>query len=681
MKFPFSWLKTYFPTDRSAEDIADALNEIGIEVEHLEDVKGDFHFGVSLTPNLAHCNSVRGIARELCAYFDQKITLPTFELNESKKSQAITVKVEQTEHCPRYCCRTLTDITVKPSPDWLKTRIEACGLRSVNNIVDATNLVMLELGQPIHAFDHDKISGSQLFVRPSNPNETITTIDGATHYPTNEMLLICDELKPIAIAGVMGSKQSEVDETTTKILLESAYYEPTQVRRTSKKVGIQSEASYRFERGVDPESVLQALDKAASLIADLCGATIVAGTINVTKSPFEPKKVLCRLGQVNRILGTKLALNEVTEIFRRAGLRMLSSKEETMALSIPLYRHDINDEIDLIEEVARFYGYDNLKSLCRPLFRTAELPNCPAFLFEKELRTTLLRLGLTECITCDLISPKQAEIMISKLLPASSLIHVLNPRSQDQSVLRPSLMPALLAVAKHNYDHGIQDIAAFEIGRIHYKSKNSNVEQSAASMLLTGKQSPHNWSKKQSEFNFFSLKGMVENLLDQLKIKNVELLPSNYPSLHPHRQAMLVVGGMEVGVLGQVHPLIIDISAPLFFAELHLEDLSRLKQNEIKMKPLTIYPGTSFDWTISVTEEVNAKQLLAAFDKQQHPLLKSVSVLDLYHGEKVGSGWKNITLRFIYRDQNKTISHKIAQQAHDKITSAILDELKEKAKR
>lgn len=681
MKFPFSWLKAYLPTEHSAEQVADALNQIGIEVEHLERVDDDIHFGVSLTPNLAHCNSVRGIARELCAYFDQKIVTPTFKLQQGKSKSLISVKVEQSEHCPRYCCKILTNVTVKSSPDWLKKRIEACGMRSVNNVVDATNLVMLELGQPLHAFDLEKIEGGQVCVRPPRREEKITTLDGTEHYPIDEMLLICDAKKPIAIAGVMGSVQSEVSETTSSILLESAYFEPTQVRRTSKRTGIQSEASYRFERGVDPESVIEALDMGASLIAELSDATVDSGVVDVTDASFEPRKVSCRLTQVNRILGTKLAMNEVTEIFRRIQLRVLTSKQDTMTVSIPLYRHDINYEIDLIEEVARFYGYDNLKRRNRPLFRTSKLSDAPLFRFEKDVRKTLLRSGLTECLCCDLISPKQAEMMISKQLPASSLIHVLNPRSQDQSVLRPSLMPGLLAVAKHNYDHAMQTILAFEIGRIHYKSKDQSIEQSAASIIMTGDLNPKHWSGKSKEINFFSLKGVVENILDHLKIENVELQSSAYPSFHPHRQATLTVNGIDIGVIGQLHPSMIDFEAPIFFAELHLEDLAQLTRNETKMKPLSIYPSTSFDWTVKVVDELSAKQLLSLLDKQNEPLLKSVTVLDLYHGEKVGSGWKNITLRFIYRDQKKTISHQLAQAAHDKITSAILDELKEKAHR
>ncbi|MCH9609662.1 MAG: Phenylalanine--tRNA ligase beta subunit [Chlamydiales bacterium] len=685
MKFPYSWLNAYLPTKKSATEVADALTQIGLEVDHLDLSGKDPLFSVSLTPNLAHCNSIRGIARELSAFFDQKIERKTTKLKEKGDSieNLISVLVVDKEHCPRYSCRLLTNVNVAPSPSWLCERLEGCGIRPVNNVVDITNLVMLELGQPLHAFDYDRLEGGAITVRHPKKGETLKALDQTEVELEGEMLLICDKKKPIAIGGVIGGLNSEVSDTTTTLLLESAYFEPTQVRRASKKTALQTEASYRFERGVDPNGVLEALDYAASLIAEHCKADVAKGFIDSQATQFQPQEVKCRLSQINRILGTKLSVGEVVTILNRIDLKAIPAKDETITVFAPTYRHDLHDEIDLIEEVARFYGYDNLKKEEKPLYRSGDLLDSAAYQFEKELRKTLLRLGLFEFLTCDLISPTQAEMVLSKELATNALIHVMNPCSQDQSVMRPSLLPALLALIHHNGDHRMPDVAGFEIGRVHTKSGDQIVQQTVASIIMTGKQTPDHWQVKPKQVDFFALKGCVENLLEKESVDHVRFQPSSRHIFHPHRQATIKVEKQEIGVMGEIHPILLQqngITHPVYFAELNVEDLATLKKSAVKMEPLQTFPGTSLDWTVTVKESVTFDEIVTAFDEKEIPLLQRFSILDVYHGEKLGSGWKNITMRFIYRDTTKTIALETAQECHHQITTSILEKLKEKAK-
>ncbi len=679
MKFPLSWLKTYLPTKRPASEIAQLLTLIGLEVDHFDDEQ----FEVSLTPNLAHCNSIRGIARELAAISGEKLKIPEVEFEEegtAKIQSLVSVAVEAKTHCPRYACRLIEGVKVVSSPAWLQEKIEACGMRSVNAVVDITNLVMLELGQPLHAFDFATIEGKQLVVRSPKKGETVTTLDKQKHHLSDEMLLICDTKGPVAIAGVMGALHTEISDATDTILLESAYFEPTQVRRTSKRTSIQSEASHRFERGVDPNAVVEALDRAAALICTVCGGKMAKGVIDVASQTFEPHKLTCRLTRINQLLGTKLAMSEVVSILRSIDLVVTPSKQDLISVLAPTYRHDLNHEIDLVEEVARFYGYDNIHQKgSQPTFRMGELSDAKAYSFETNLRQQLLASGLQELLTCDLISPEQAELMTSELLPKHALIHLLNPCSQDQSVMRPSLLPGLLHVVKHNADYQTGSVKGFEIGRVHFKSKSTFVEQSVASIILSGHTQPFHWASPQKNLSFFDLKGIIENLMRH--IKGVSYTPSHYPLLHPGQQATLTIQGMEVGVLGQVHPLILktlDMTGPIYFAELNLEDLAQFETQEIKMTPLALYPQSTRDWTLTLHHDVPIQEVFSFIEPE--PILEDVSVLDLYHGEKLGSEWKNITLRFIYRDRTKTIDQKTVEEKHHQITQTIRKKLKGKAK-
>lgn len=682
MHIPLNWLKEYLQTELIPEKLDELLTNLGLEVEAMHPTDQGMVIEISLTPNLAHCASVMGVARELSAVTEESLTLPQFTVHEEPELEIETfaqVRVAAPELCPRYSCRVITGVEAGSSPEWLRRRLEASGFRSVNNIVDITNYVTMEYGHPLHAFDYDLLEGRQIVVRMAKEGEKITTLDGKERYPTPETLLICDAKKPVAIAGVMGSLESEVNEGTTTILLESAYFEPTSIRRASKRMGIITEASRRFERGTDPNIVLTALDRATALIEEHAQGKVISGIIDVKKGEFPPKKLSCRLKRVNQLLGTKLGLGEVETMLKRLGLKVGKAKEEVLEVSIPTFRCDIHAEIDLIEEVARLYGYNNLRTDEALSYHSSTLPHNPTFLFEKRIRAVLLREGLQELFTCDLISPYQAALVAPDCMPSRSLITLLNPGSKDNSVLRPSLLPTLLAVVKYNADREMTSLAGFEIGRTHFQAKEKTVEPTVISIVLTGKRNPHHFSTKDTDVDFFDLKGILENFFEALKIDFASFKSSSYSNFHPGRQASIFFNEREIGIMGQIHPATLakaGLSQPLLFAELNLEDVRQAAEKEIKMEPLPLYPSSVRDWTITLKNRAPVDKVLQLIEKERPSLLEEVSLLDLYRSEKLGSERKNVTFRFTYRDPKQTISFQTVEKIHQELTGKVEKGLK-----
>jgi len=650
---------------------------------NLHTIYGDLIFDVSLTPNLVHCASIHGVARELSAISQEP--LHTFkssvvENSSTPISEQTSIRIENSKSCPRYACRLITGVQIKPSPEWLKTRIEACGMRSVNNVVDITNLVLLELGHPLHAFDFDTLHAQQIVVRNAHNGEKITTLDGKEHFLTEEILVVCDKKAPVAIAGVMGSSSTEVSSSTQTILLESAYFEPQQVRRAAKHLGIHTEASYRFERGTDPNAVLVALERATALICELAEGTALQGTIDIQNGNFEEKKLSCRLSRINKLLGTQLALSEVETIFSRLNFKILSTKEDCIEVLVPTYRQDMHQEIDLVEEVARLYGFDHIHPKQKALYRTGNLPHSAEYLFEKKVAERLLTEGLQEFVTCDLISPQQADLIDPDCFPSRALIKLLNPHSVDQSVLRPSLLPGMLAILKYNADHAIESVSGFEIGRVHFRSKDTFLETPVLSIVLTGERAQPHWESKKACVDFFDLKGLVENLLDSLKISDVRFIQSQYSNFHPGRQARVLIDGLDIGVMGEIHPKTLQkggLHTPVYYAELNLEDIATQVPQKIKMTSLPQFPSSSRDWTITIPDHIRVGLILEKIKNFPSNLLESISLLDVYRSDKLGSDQKNVTFRFVYRNFTKTVSVSDVESEHKRIIENISETLRE----
>lgn len=638
----------------------------------LTELLGDVIFEISLTPNLGHCMSQYGVARDVAALLDQKASLPPVKIETSGTRCDVAVDVKNGDNCNRYMARKVRGVKVGPSPDWLKTRLENAGVRSINNVVDVTNYVMLEVGQPLHAFDAKKVQGQKILVDSTDKEISFETLDGEKRKIPTGILMIHDGKGPIAVAGVMGGANSEVEKGTTEIILEAAHFNPSTVRRGSKALGLRSESSARFEKGVDFAMVPVALDRAATLIAELGGGTIDEGKVDCVSQEQKKRVIKLRLERCNDILGTKLSLSEIESFLKRLEME-IKGEGDTLHVTIPTYRNDISSEIDLIEEVARIYGYNNIKKREARVVNSP-LPHCSMYLVEKEVRERLIASGLQEFLTCDLISPELAELSLEKHLGEKEEIPVLKPSSVDQSILRTSLLPGMLQAVKHNFDRQNEDLAAFEVGRIHFKDGDEYHERLTAAILLTGKRRPYHWEQKTEETDFFDLKGILENLLEGFHIENHGFESSHLKSFHPGIQAEVSVNDLRLGALGEVHPdrpKKLGIEKRVYFAQIDLHDLKKVKGKEKKMASLPQFPGSDRDWTATFHGDIPLGKVFDAITAFPSKLLKGYQLLDVYESEKLGRDKKNITFRFTYRSDKQTIEQPQVEKEHTHLIGEI----------
>jgi phenylalanyl-tRNA synthetase beta chain len=622
------------------EGIIELEGEAGTPLEALY---GDTIFEISLTPNLGHCFSVLGVARELAAKTGAEVRMPSCRVESAGKG-VLPIELEAPELCPLYSYRLIRGVKVAPSSPEVQKRLEACGLRPRNNVVDVTNLVMQELGQPLHAFDAAKLE-EKVLVRASKEGEKLTTLDGVERSLPSDVPVICDGRGIVAIGGVMGGANSEVGEETVDVLLESAHFAPAAVRRASSRLDLKSDASRRFERGCDPAGVERALDRAASLIGGAVSERVVAGSLPA------PRRAQVRIDRVNQLLGSELSLGEVKGILERLEFQP-KEMDGTLDVGIPSYRFDVTSEIDLVEEVARLHGYDRLQGEALR-FSVGDLRDAPEYLFEQQTKKRCVGLGLQELMTVNLISPEQAG-------PFGGGVPLTNPSSEELSILRPSLLPGLLQVTKYNRDRGVDSLAGFEVGRVHSRSADHLVERPKLGIILYGKRPPH-FDEPEKDLDFLDLKGIVEVLVPGATFEK-----SSLEFLHPGRQASIG----ELGWLGELHPS--QLSGALY-AEIDLFLLSRVAEERRVVAP-SPYPGSDRDWTLTVREEVPVQTIL---DAACAKLLQKVSLTAIYRSDTIGEGWKNVTFRFRYRDDRKTIAAQTVEKEHARVVKMVSDQLGE----
>ncbi len=652
-------------------ELSDAF-EIGVD---LTSYYSDVILDVSLTPNLGHCMSILGLARDLAAQLELPLNEKKFEISEEADpiEKFIQVQLIDQRQCPRYACRAVLGIQVGPSPEWLQKKIEACGVRSINNVVDIGNLIALELGQPLHMFDYDKIDGKKIIVTSQTDYKEMETLDGISRAIPPESLLICDGAGPLCFAGVMGGSATAVTEATINVLIEAAYFSPQSIRKTAKLIELKTDSSLKFEKGIDPNHIIAALDYAAYLLQKVAGGKIAKGVIDHKTHQFLEKRILCRTDRVNKLIGLHLSTHEIAQLLGRLGIHIVEEGLHAQLFSIPTYRNDITTEIDLIEEVARIYGYNKIPKQI-PEHVSSLISNAPIYELEKNVRTRLIAQGLQELLTCDLISPAQASMTFENAMGKESLIEVLHSHSIDQSVLRTSMLPGLLQAVKYNFDHGNSNIAAFEVGRIHFKQNDNYLEPSVAGIILSGKRAPYHYNPKPEEFDFFDLKGIIENLIGGLKIDGLYFEASHLHNFHPGRQAKIKKGDVTLGVIGEVHPervAKIDIPARIFFAELELNGLLPLLSHHWKVAELSSFPGSEIDWTITLDERIPIETILSSIRALPSRLLEKVIFLDLYKSEQIGKDKKNATFRFFYRDTEKTLAFETVEKEHARIINAV----------
>ncbi len=640
--------------------------------KNLGDFLRDPTLSIALTPNLGHCRSIIGVARELSAHYNEpliplKVTLK--EDVDNTTQNKIQIVNEDTTNCFQYSCRIMQGVEVTQSPYWLKEQLRKAGFRSINTVVDISNLVLHELGQPLHIYDYDKIKHKQLTIRPSQEGEKITTLDQIERELPEGTLLICDGSKPTAIAGIMGGLDSSVTEATYNILIEAAQFHPTSIRKSSRTLGLRTESSARFENEIDSAGIKLALDYATSLISQICGGRILKGTVEQSPKTYKPRFLTCRLSRVNALLGTKLSLSEVETYLTRLGFTLSSDGTDLYQLKIPSWRNDISAEIDIIEEVARIYGYNNIpRNLPRHI--SSKIPHTPLYSLSKLVQKKMIGFGLQEFITCNLISPKICNLELESGIFKSDYIKVLHAKSEDQSILRPSLLPGLISAVQTNQNQGIFDINAFEIGQIHFRDGTSFAEKTALGIILTGNKDPQHFDSKSKKVDFFDLKGVLESLFSALLIDDIVFEISSFKTFHPKRQASLSIHDKIFGVIGELHPSLskkLGLKEDILFAEIDVHVLEKYHTLLPQYTGLPLFPGSERDWTITMKRSTDLSSLLEALKNVNCPLLKQFQLLDIYMGTNVSPNEKNVSFRFTYRDDARTLDIDRVEEEHTKV--------------
>jgi phenylalanyl-tRNA synthetase beta chain len=638
----------------------------------------DVVFELEITPNRPDCLSLIGIAREIRAETGNPLKPPTLDLRESDiNAQELTsVTIHAPDFCPRYAARVIQGVKVAESPAWLQQRLESVGIGVINNIVDVTNFVLMEYGQPLHAFDYHKLTENRIVVRRAREGEHITTLDEVERELTPDMLVIADAGQPVALAGIMGGYDSEITEATCDVLLESAYFNPSSVRATAKALGISTEASYRFERGADPGVVLAALDRASQLIAELAGGTICEGVVDVYPGQQPLTEIQLRPERVNFVLGTTLEALEMGQILNRLGFDV-DATGDIYHVTVPTFRADITREIDLIEEIARVHGYDNIPTT----LPKGDIPvpaQDPKTEIRKRIKHFLLAAGMMEAVNYSFCDPNCFDrIRLNADDPLRNTLRLQNPLSPEMSVLRTTLTPGLLANAQHNRNHQIDAIALFEIGGV-FVHDGEEKEPERVAGVLAGQIGEGVYSDPYRSPDFFDIKGLVEEMLEVCGVVDWTLQKTDTPTFHPGRNAEVLLGDKQIGVFGEVHPEVLenyDLPYKAYLFEFDLEGLTDVATFAKRFEPISVYPKVARDLAIVVDKEILSDMPTALIYTTGGDSVDSVRLFDVYEGEQVPKGKKSLAYTITYHSATETLTDKAVNALHDEVVKGLNREL------
>jgi phenylalanyl-tRNA synthetase beta chain len=626
----------------------------------------DWVLEIEITPNRPDALSVVGIAREIAALTGAPFRTPPTAVAEGREEigRLAAVRIEAPDLCPRFCARLITGLTVRPSPPWLVQRLRAVGLRAINNLVDVTNYVMWEVGQPLHAFDFDTVAQHTIVVRRARPGERLTTLDGQDRALGPDMAMVCDVARALGVGGVMGGADSEVTERTTAVLLEAAYWDPAGIRRTSRALGLATDAAYRFERGGDIDGLGDALARAASLMAELGDGTVARGLLDVYPRPRTRSPLRLRLPRVERVVGACPPRADVIRILRGLGFAVDDAGSD-LAVNVPSFRRDILQEDDLVEEVARIWGYDKIPLTLESASVLSPVTEPPGVRLARAVRAQLNAAGLAEAVTYAFTDPDRLAPM--GWSDGGQLIALLNPLSRERSVLRPSMTPGLLEALVTNASHQITDVRTFEIGHVFLPHRAEDGDRPAHEELwlgiaLTGRREPRGWDGGHASVDVYDAKGAAERALAAAGIAHADALPWSHGEepryLEAGRAARLVVGDRVVGWYGEVAQAvrrIYDLAAPVFVAELSLSALLDLPAPAPRYRPLPRYPAVERDLALLVPAEVTAAEIEGAVLEMRLPLLSRFALFDVYAGDQVRPGWRSLAWSLSFQAPDRTL--------------------------
>lgn len=652
----------------------------------------DVIFDFEITSNRPDLLSIIGIAREVAVIFEKHLKVPAVEVKEDLGDSPIDIAVEvlAKDLCPRYTGRIIKGIRVTESPLWLKWKLKLLGVRPVNNIVDITNLVMMETGQPLHAFDLDLIRGKTILVRRSKPGEVICTLDEIERQLPENCVVIADQEGAIAIGGIMGGKYSEIREDTKNVFLESAYFDPISNRKTSLKIGLRTEASNRFEKGIDKDGQIFALNRAIVLIKQVAGGKISSEIIDTNKNLFYSVKIDLRIKRVQKILGQLLEKDEMTtrnrivSILRKLGFVVKDDQPDKLEIFPPSFRGDVEREIDLIEEIARIYGYDYIQP---SLFQTTLAQEVKDFRLKviDQIREILIGCGLNEIITYSLIAPEDLDkIRIPESHRLRKVIKIKNPLTRDFSVLRNSLISNLLEVVKWNINRQAEIVRIFEVGKIYLplseESPSLPLEKLIIAGALTKLEGGDLWSKSYAP-DIYEVKGLIETILHSLKIDCWDTLSVDHPSLHPLKSGKIIKGEKEIGVFGEVHPEVTKnyrLPEKVYFFEIDCENLISLVNPSVHFTALPKYPLVQRDLSLMIREEIPSGEIIKAIRSVDTRLIKRVVLFDVFRGEQISAGYKSVAYSIFLQSEERTLTDQEVEDIFQRIRERLIESFEAK---
>lgn len=679
MKASYNWLKEFVGFNLPPDKLAHTLTMAGLEVEEIEEFEGDTIFDIGVTPNRPDCLSIRGIAREISAV----LGIPFKDIQAGigmEEGEGPVVEVENPGLCPRYSSRIITGVKTGPSPGWLSKRLESCGIRPASNIVDITNYVLLELGQPMHAFDLDRLAGGKIVVRQAGDVMKFRTLDDEERELPAEALLIWDAEKPVAIAGVMGGLSTEVSESTVNILLESAYFNPSPVRKTSRALNLSTESSYRFERGVDIGAVTLALDRAAQLIVQTAGGRVTRMT-DEYPAPFVPEKIRVSLEKISSVIGVDISGAFVEKTLRSLGFGVEREGEGFVAAVPPAYRHDMKMDVDVIEEVARLYGYDRIPATL-PTMQMSSPPEHKTQELIRILKNSMVKSGFSEVINFSFLNPDALEKL--NLPPDDrrrDIIRIRNPLRKEESAMRTTLVPALLNNITMNLNRGEKMLRFFEVSRVFLPSGGKLPDEITQLAAVYHKDVTASiWKDKHD--GFYDLKGAVENLFLELKIKKYSFERTASPVepyLHPGKSCPIAVDGRKVGSIGALHPGVaraFDIKGDVIILEIHdIEKIREAVPARITYVPLPRYPYVERDIAIIVSKDTTVAQAEKIIRGTDADIIESVELFDIYMGKPIPDDKKSLAFSIRYRSAAKTLTDSEVDAVHSAIIKSLRAEL------
>ena len=635
----------------------------------------DTVFELEITPNRPDCLSHIGIARELGAYYNKEVKYPSFVINSESSEKTvdnISVEIEDSNLAKRYVARIIKNVTVKESPKWLKERVESIGIRSINNIVDASNFIMMELNQPNHTFDLDKIEGGKIVVRAGHENEKLVTLDEQERELNSDDIVISDGVKAVALGGVMGGQNSEITENTKNILLEVANFNSQNVRKTSRRLTLFSESSYRFERRVDEENAINVINRLANIIQEVAGGEILEGVVDNYPVPYKKKTATLNFERLNRFVGKNIPRETVIGILTRLEIEVVDNGE-TLTLTAPTYRDDLENEQDYFEEVIRMYGFDNIENIL-PKLDISEKPVIDTTKLSTQVKLIAANAGLKEVINYSFVPKDAMEKIKYTSVERENLIDLLRPITEDFVTLRPTLLYSLLKNAKENMNRNATNIRFFEVSRTFVKAEELAKEEVKLGIILAGENNKTLWNPKPVPYDFYDLKGIVEEIFTQLKFNNYMIKRSEQSQYHPGRSVDVFVGRELIGSFGEIHPDVLENfdlgKTSVLVGEFNIDLIQKYISKKIKYQGIVKYPSVPRDFAFVMREDILVGDVLKTIQKVDKKIEK-VELFDIYQGAGVLPGMKSVAISVILRDKNKTLEEKEIVDISNKIVAKV----------